>query len=80
VFGIEQKRITWVLSTQMVQPIVSTRILQFENAYQAHTSIILATTGYIDCGNPTALTVAVSNLSVIFNGCFSDLPNVESYV
>ena len=77
IFGSEESRIGLILSSFMVMPIASTNILSYQNAYKSHSNIILAVTGYISCGDPTALSVAVNDLSVTLKGCDTDLPNVE---
>ena len=57
---------------------MSTRILSYQNAYKSHSSIFLAITGYISCGNPPATSVAVNSLTTLFAGCDSDLPNMKA--
>jgi hypothetical protein len=52
VFQAESNRIHWVIGSFSLLPQISTRILQFENAYRAHNNIMLAITGYISCGDP----------------------------
>jgi hypothetical protein len=73
VFLTEDSRMVFVLGSFSLMPIMSTRILTYENAYQAHSNVMLAITGYIDCGSPSAAQVAVIDLSVLFAGCSSEL-------
>ncbi len=80
VFGAEDTRINLIMPSFMVMPIVSTRILSFENVYKSHPNILLAVTGYIGCGDPSALNVAVNDLAVTFKGCDDDLPNSENFL
>lgn len=81
VFGsAEDYRISLVLPSFLVMPVVSTRILSFENAYKSHTNIMLAVVGYFDCGSPSALSVALNDVAVTFQGCEDDLANVENLV
>ncbi len=80
VFGKEDYRINLVIPSFMVMPEVSTRILSFENVYKSHSNVMLAIVGYFGCGDPSALNVAVNDLSVTFEGCKDDLPVVENFL
>ena len=83
VYQSDKGRITLILGTftnTYWGPIMSSRILSFQNAYLSHSNIILAITGYISCGNPTPTNVAIQDLSVTFAGCDSDLPNMKSLI
>ena len=83
VFKSEQTRITLVLGTftnTYWGPIMSNRILSYQNAYKSHSNIILAITGYISCGNPSATNVALGNLTALFIGCDKDLPNAQTLI
>ncbi len=83
VYQSEQTRITLVLGTftnSYWGPIMSTRILTYQNASKSHAKIMLAITGYISCGSPSAASVAISDLSVLFAGCDTDFPNLQALV
>ena len=59
---------------------MSTRILSYQDAYKSHANIILAITGYISCGDLAATKIAISDLSVIFDSCDKDLPNLKNLI
>jgi len=83
IYKSQQNLITLVLGTftnSYWGPIMSTRILTYQNASKSHPNIILAMTGYISCGNPTAAYVAIANLSALYAGCDTDLPNVKNLI
>ena len=61
-------------------PIMSTRILSYQDAYKSHANIFLGITGYISCGDMIASKIAISDLSVIFDGCDKDLPNLKNLI
>ena len=83
VFQNEQTRITLVLGTfanGYWGPIMSSRILSYQNAYKSHANIFLAITGYISCGDPTATHIAIDSLTTIFAGGDSDMPNMQALI
>lgn len=73
VFGAERNRIVFVLGSFTLMPEMSTRILEYQNVYLSHPRIMLAITGYIDCGFPSAALVASSDLASLFKLCDSNL-------
>lgn len=80
IFGLEKNRIVLVLGSFTLMPIMSTRILEYQNAYLSHSRIMLAITGYIDCGSPSAAFVANSDLASLFELCDSDLEKMNETV
>ena len=80
VFSSEDSRIVFVLGSFVLMPIMSTRILTYGDAYKAHSNVMIAITGYIGCGDPSAAQVAILDLSVLFAGCSTDLLNVKNYI
>ena len=77
VFKTQDSQLVLVLASFTVMPDVSTRILSYDSAYKAHSSVMLAVTGYFDCGNLNPTVVANSNLSYIFAGCNASLPGAQ---
>jgi len=59
---------------------MSERILTYNNLYRAHSKIMLAITGYIDCGDPPAIKVVTLDMPTLFKGCFADLNNTKAYI
>lgn len=59
---------------------MSTRILSYNNAYKSHSNLILVITGYIGCNDPSASTVALADLSLLFAGCKADLASMNSTI
>ena len=77
VFKTQDSQLVLVLASFTVMPDVSTRILSYDSAYKSHSSVMLAVTGYFDCGNLNPTVVANSNLSYIFAGCNSSLAGAQ---
>ncbi|RNA10793.1 PA14 domain-containing [Brachionus plicatilis] len=80
IFGSEKDRIVLVLGSFTLMPIMSTRILEYQSVYLSHTRIMLAITGYIDCGSPSAAYVANSDMSSLFEMCDSDLERMNETI
>lgn len=78
VFQNEKDRIQLIVSTFVLMPVISTRILTYNNLYKSHSRIMLAITGYIGCGEPGAAKVAITSLDDLFPGCSLDIPNMKS--
>ncbi|CAF0900053.1 unnamed protein product [Brachionus calyciflorus] len=80
VFGLEKERVVLVIGSFTLMPIMSTRILEYQNVYLSHSRIMLAVTGYIDCASPSAALVANSDLSSLFTLCDSDLGRMNETI
>ena len=80
VYGADaaDKQVVLVLATFVLMPVVSARILAFENASRAHSNVLLAVTGYFDCGSPSASVVVTSDLSTLFAMCDADMIKVNA--
>lgn len=59
---------------------MSERILSYNNLYKAHPKIMLAITGYIDCGSPSAIQVVIKDLPTLFKGCNTSLSYTKSII
>ena len=80
VFKSESDRIVLVLGTFTVMPIMSERILSYNDAYKSHSNIMLAITGYFGCGDWNAAVIAVSDISIIFNNCDKDVNDTKVFI
>ncbi len=80
VFKSESDRVVLVLGTFTVMPIMSERILSYNDAYKSHSNIMLAITGYFGCGDWNAALIAVSDISIIFNNCNKDVNDTKDYI
>ena len=53
----------------------------YQDAYKVHSNIILAFTGYISYGNPTATQVDVQDFATVFARWLrNDLPNIKAQI
>lgn len=73
----QDSRVVLVLGSFVLMPVISTRVMTFENASRSHSNVLLAITGYISCGSPAASFVAIANMSTLFDMCDADLVNVQ---
>jgi hypothetical protein len=73
----EDSRIVLVLGSFVLMPVISTRVLAFEDVWRSHANVLLAISGYISCGSPAASFVANANMSTLFEMCDADLVNVQ---
>lgn len=80
VFQNEKDRIQLIVSSFKLMPVISTRILAYNNLYKSHSRIMLAITGYIECASPGAAKVAITSLDDLFPGCSKDLPKMKSLI